>query len=240
LVNVLLPIATLIIGSGLTMLGQFISDRRREDSERRARREQFRADNFDMHRTAMLEMQQMAHDLASAVIREQGRRKRSGDYEYFDSFHAKSLVPYLRLADNWDWLGKTAERIKNEGAQEDERKAFAEEIIKRARETSEVAADAKSYAEGIKRYLDWRWPFNDEFIKTIRGLRLNMLRSGSNNVVRYGEEYIQAVAKWNGHLSSKDASELYDQVRKSRARLDRVLSNALTSGPYDTFKGDDE
>jgi hypothetical protein len=238
--NILLPIATLIIGSVLTMLNQSLSDRRREASERRARREQFRTSNFDMHRTAMLEMQEMVRDLTGAVISERSRRDRSGDCEYFDSFRARSREPYRRLIDNWDWMERAAARIKNEGASEDERKEFAKEINKRASEVAEAAAESKSYAEKVNNYLDWRWPFNEEFIKYIRNLRLCMLRSGSNTVVQCGEEYIQAVAKWNEHIGSKGSGELYEQVVKSRARLDRALSNALTSGPYDTFRTDGE
>jgi hypothetical protein len=239
-VDILLPIATLIIGSGLTMAGQALSDRRRETRERRARREQFRVDNFDIHRTAMLEMQEAIRDLTKAITSENVRRRHSGEYEYFESFRTLPGENLRRLVDNLNQMERSTERIKDEQASEDERNAFTAEIVKGAREMTELAENAKSYVEGSSRYFEGRWSFYDEFAKSISNLRLCMYRSGSNTVVQYGEEYIQAVAKWNERIVSEGTGELYEQVRKSRARLDRALANALTSGPYDKFKADDE
>jgi hypothetical protein len=237
-VNILLPIATLIIGSALTMAGQALSDRRREASERRARREQFRVANFDMHRTAMLEMQEVARDLASAVISESLRRKQSGDYDFFDSYGAKTKENYLAFGTYLSWMEQVQERTRSVGIPEGERDAFTAEVLERASEVTEVAKESKSHAEALGKRLEERSPFQEEFVKFMKTMRLCMYRSGSNTVVRYGEEYIQAVAAWNGHLVSKGEGELHEQLRKSGARLNRALANALTSGPYDTFKDD--
>lgn len=193
-----------------------------------------------MHRTAMLEMQEAIRDLTISIGSESVRRRQSGEYEFFDSFRAKPGEYSRRFAEHLDWMQRMGERINNERLPEGERYALGAEVAKRSREIAEVAEDTRSYAEESGRYFDERWVFYDEFVKSIYKLRLCMYRSGSNTVVRCGEEYIRAVAKWNERIVSEGTGELYEQVRKSRARLDRALANALTSGPYDTFKADDE
>jgi hypothetical protein len=239
-INILLPIVTLVIGSGLTMLGQAISDRRREASERRVRKEQFRVSNFDVHRTAMLEMQETIQDLTIAIGAENIRRRHSGEYEFFDSFHSKPEQQYRKLAEHMDWMERAGARLKDGGLPKSEANELAAEIVEKSREIAEVAEDSKSYVEESGRYFDGRWAFYDEFVKFIYKLRLCMYRSGSNTVVQYGEAYIQAVATWNERIVSEGIDELYERIHKSRNVLDRALSNALTSGPYDKFKGDEE
>lgn len=236
-INILLPIATLVIGSGLTMLGQALSDRRREESERKVRKEQFRIDNFDVHRTALLEMQEAVRDLAIATGEERARRKNSGDYEFFDSFRSKPERNRQELVEHLAWMEREGARLKDGGLSKNEANKIAEEVADRSREVLEVAKNSRTYAEESCRYFDRRWVFHDGLIKSIYKLRLCMYRSGSNTVVQYGEEYVQAIASWNEYLVSEGNDELYGQTRSSRYVLDRVISNALTSGPYDTFKG---
>lgn len=239
-INILLPIATLVIGSGLTMLGQALSDRRREASERKVRKEQFRIGNFDVHRTALLEMQDAVRDMAIAIGKERARRQHSGDYEFFDSFHSKPEHNRQKLVGHLAWMEREGARLKNGGLSKNEANRIATELADRSREIFEVAKDSRSYVEEYGRYFNGRGAFHDEFIKSIYKLRLCMYRSGSNTVVQYGDEYIQAIASWNEYLISEGNGELYEQMRDSRYVLDRAISNALTSGPYDTFKGDGE
>lgn len=238
-VNILLPIATLIIGSVLTMLGQALSDRRREAGEERARKEQFRVGNFDIHRTAMLDMQELLRAFGDAVTAESIRRRQSGEYEYFDVFRVKPEEHRQRIAVFMDWQKETSERIRNGEITEDKREEFNAEVVRKMREVVEVAEESMSDAKESGRYIEARWPFFDELVKAAGEMRLRMQRSGSNSVVWCGEEYIQTVFKWSECLASAGVAERYDQVRKSRVRLDRALSNALTFGPYDKFDPDE-
>src|SRR5258708_17876152 len=83
-VNTALPIATLVLGSLLTMAGQALRDRRAAAQEQRARREGFMAGNFEVHRTAMLEMQEIVRNCYLAFMHERRRRNADGFYEYFN------------------------------------------------------------------------------------------------------------------------------------------------------------
>lgn len=240
-VNILLPIATLIIGSGLTMLGQAISDRRKDAGEERARKQQFRVENFsDVHRTAILEMQELVRAFADTVTAESIRREQSGEYEYFDVFRVKPDRQHQQIAAFVGWQEQASEQIRNGEITEDKQDEFSAEIVQKMREMVQIAEESIADARESAKYIEGRWPFFDELVKAAEDIRLRMRRSGSNVVVRCGEEYIQAVFQWNELLATADVAERYAQVRKSRIRLDRVLSNALTSGPYDKFDPDSE
>ena len=229
-VNVALPIASLIVGSLLTMANQALTDRRVTDREERARRDQFKTANFEMHRTAMLEMQEIVRDCYDALVKESQRRATSGDYEYFDSrpwkavqtHEAWQIIDYFKSVSNLNEMSK------------DERSAFLDELATKIRITDDFTKESLKLVENSSKIFERRFPFWEEFTAFIRELRLRMYRSGSNSVVNSGENFIQAVAKWNEHLATAGTKELFEQVRASRYELDRALSNSLKLGPYET------
>jgi hypothetical protein len=55
------------IGAGLTMLGQYFSDRRSYVRDREARREQFRITNYEIQRSALLELQETILNLSNLL-----------------------------------------------------------------------------------------------------------------------------------------------------------------------------
>jgi hypothetical protein len=235
-VNIVLPIVTLIVGSGLTLLGQALGDRRKEASDIRARKEQFKIGNFEMHRAAMLELQEIVRDLANALIAEEIRRMDSDEREFFETSRSVPRDQMSVLNEHLEWLNGVNVPVK--GASEEEKRAFTEGVRMRSSQFAEVSEKMTDYVGESRKYFEERGPFYDEMVKFINNMRLRMYRSGSNTVVRYGEEYIQAVAKWNDLLVSEGSDELLEEAREARFRLDRALSNALTYGPFDKFTGD--
>jgi len=231
-INITLPVCSLIAGSLLTMASQALNDKRAAARERTARREQFEAMNFEMHRTAMLEMQEIVLRFSDVVSKEKRRRIDSGYYDYWDS------RPYGRVS------SKRADEFMQflEGAPRDistmdeaRRKEFESELQSQAKAITEYAQEMRSITESSTDVMNARLPFSQEFVYFMHELRLRMYRSGSNSVVSRGENLIQAVAAWNGRLISEGTQELYRNFLSARNELNRALSNALTFGPYDIY-----
>lgn len=91
-VNIVLPIATLVLGSLLTMAGQALRDRRMDERDKRARYEGFLAGNFEMHRSAMLEMQEQVKNFFDTFWTEKQRRTNEGFYQYFKDWPLGELI----------------------------------------------------------------------------------------------------------------------------------------------------
>ena len=230
-----LPIATLALGSALTMAGQALIDRRKEARDRRARREEFQNNNFEMHRSAMLSMQEIARDCFDSVANERVRREGS-EYEYFESRRLKNLK-----INNAPAAMKSVEEVmaefKDAGFPEDKRAEVSYRLINGMLSFTEASEELTRTMADFMRLTQERFPFLGDLRRFVHQLRLCMYRSGSNSVIYCGEKYIQAVMKWDGYLSSGGAANPYNEVRMARIELDRALSNALTYGPYDRYEG---
>src|ERR1017187_858463 len=231
-VNVALPIASLIAGSLLTMANQALADRRMADRERHARRDEFKGANFEMHRTAMLEMQEIVRDCYGSLVKESQRREISGDHKYFDSRPWKAVQTHEGL--------QVIEQIKNipdlSTMSEEERSVFFNELTIKANIVKDFAKESEELVKNSGKVMEGRFPFWKELAAFVRELRLRMYRCGSNSVVISGEKFIQAIVDWNGHLATRGTEELFEQVRASRYELDRALSNSLKLGPYETHE----
>jgi hypothetical protein len=237
-ISTLVPIGTFIAGSLVTLAGQALHDRRIAERERRARREDFRIANFDMHRGAMLEMQELVRDCYETFINEKLRRENEGDNEYFDTHllrDALSAMQATRISD--DELLKTLESLKRTEAHEDPSK-LRPEIEQLKNQMIESVAARKATTDTLKTYnklIEKRSPFLEQYVAFIQRLRLCMYRSGSNSVVTTGEEFIQAIFRWDEFLSSHSQDERVQRVKAAHRNLQRALANALAFGPYDTF-----
>lgn len=235
--NTLLPIGTLVLGSLLTIAGQTLRDRRLAKNEKLARRESFRVANFEMHRDAMLKMQELARDCYDAFFKEKTRREVDGDYQYFDKNPLRNAYEGVnaRIA---AW--KNIELQEPEKLSKRQRTEYIREIMGCAEAmTEESEKTARTFKESYS-VIEKRYAFWDQYVDFIYQLRMCMYRSGSNSVVRRGEEFIDTIYTWNTILGSAGTDELANKVRTARYELDRALSNALTFGPYDTYgsKGD--
>jgi hypothetical protein len=80
----LVPVCSAIVGALIALTGQALADRRTTRREREARRENFKIQNFEIHRNALLEAQQVLDEFSRKTIDEKLRRE-SGEYAYFDA-----------------------------------------------------------------------------------------------------------------------------------------------------------
>jgi hypothetical protein len=109
-------------------------------------------------------------------------------------------------------------------------------MTRRAGEAVEAAENSISYMRESGAYIEARWPFFDELVDAAGNMRMRMYRSGSNTIVRFGEEYLQSVFTWNECLSSGGVGERWEKVCESRVNLNQAIAHALAGGPYDTFE----
>jgi hypothetical protein len=231
--NTALPLASLAAGSLLTMLGQGLNDRRAAKREQLARREEFRAANFEVHRSAILEMQELVRDTFKSLLTERTRRQASGENDFWES-KPFGKVRELSLM-TAEFLGKADPPPDWAGLTDQERGEY-EDLVKTG--AAEVGDAARLVTDSFKRMTDiigGHGSFVSEFVNDISKLRLCMYRSGSNSVVYCGDKYIKLASSWTHAFSQAKAESFFDEVRASRHELDRALSNALLYGPYDRF-----
>ena len=229
-VQIFLPIATLVLGSLLTIAGQVLRDRRMEEKEQRARREAFLASNFEMHRSAMLEMQELVRDFYDAFFKEKQRRTNEGFYQYFEAGPLRGIPE--KMVHDAALIEEKTNAMKN-ASSDAERKELIDSLIADAGAAVKEAEQARDEIQKSATFLATLYPFWKEYARYVSKLRLCMHRSGSNSVVKAGEALIDAIYKWNEYYrSDRSQDELADRVRTARYELNWALANALKFGPY--------
>jgi hypothetical protein len=232
--TVVLSIVTLVLGAILTMIGQARSDRRTEERARLARREEFLTNNFDMHRSAMLDMQELVRDLFAAYQGERRRRDSDGFYQYMKDFPIRDSVQ--KISSRTELIFNGIDAVKNAPAGA-ERDALVEASMKELKESRREMQALGSDFEKMSTVMEGLYPFWGEFAQFSTKMRLCMFRSGSNSVVYSGEAFIHAVFKWTEYyLRNDDETALAEKVEVSYSGANRALSNALKFGPYDKYE----
>lgn len=229
-----LSIGTLVLGAILTMVGQARSDRRAQERARLARREEFLTNNFDMHRSAMLDMQELVRNLFAAFQAERRRRDADGFYQYMKDFPIRDSCQ--KIMSRAESIFKGIEAVKNAspGAERDALVEVSREEMNESRQ--ELDAWGNDF-EGMFTLMKDLYPFWTEFARVSSQMRLCMFRSGSNSVVYSGEAFIHAIFKWTEYYQRNDnETTLAEKVEVSYSGTNRALSNALKFGPYDKYE----
>jgi hypothetical protein len=234
LTTTILPIATLGLGAACTMIGQSLVDRRISRRDKEARKEQFRAQNFELHRTALLALQETISDVSARTQVEKHRRKIDDAEKYMQSNPFKNL--YAQMEEVISAMKKVDEfALRKAELPEPRFKYQINELAMDCVDLGRSHADASlEFLEKIKTALSNREQYHMELLDCIKNIRLGMYRSGANSVVMAGQDYLSALAKWNDGFGSND--EAYSAVIVAERDLQRAISNRLTSGPYDKYE----
>jgi hypothetical protein len=186
------------------------------------------ASNFEVHRQAILEMQELVQECFRAYLQERRRRESEGLYDFFKQWpniddimtrHTNDTARIIR-----EIQSTTSESDKGRLVVElrDQFKSDTEELRDAARRVDELSEITHTLA-----------PFWNQLGDISYKLRLCMLRSGSNAVVEAGEAFIRAVLEWSDLFSAgRREDELSEKVRVANSDLHRSLANALAYGPY--------
>jgi hypothetical protein len=232
--TVVLSVGTLVLGAILTMFGQARSDRRAEERARLARREEFLTNNFDVHRSAMLDMQELVRDLFAAHQAERRRRDADGFYQYMKDFPIRDSAQ--KIGNRVESMFAGIDAVKN-ASTDAERDALVDASMKELKESLQEMEALSSGFEGMFAVMEGTYPFWAEFAQFSSKMRLYMFRSGSNSVVYSGEAFIHALFKWSEYyLRNDNETTLAEKVQVSYTGANRALSNALKFGPYDKYE----
>jgi len=231
--DIILPIFTLILGAALTMASQAIQDRRIAAREKRAQRQSFMAANFEVHRSAILEMQEVVRDYYQAFLTEKARREDEGFYRYFDERRPRAMT--AELLSGFERVDRINEAIEAVTSGDIQRRELDKVIKKETKDAASSLEKMTEYFTEMRTTMESLYPFWDQSVQFIHRLRLCEFRSGSNSAVKFGEAYLDSIFKWTEQYVSGRSNELAEEVRKSRHELDRALANALKYGPYDTY-----
>lgn len=234
LTTTIIPIATLGLGAALTMLGQSLTDRRTSRRDKEARKEQFRAQNFELHRTALLALQETVSELSARTQVEKHRRKVDDAETYLQGNPFKDLRAKMEEF-------TTAMKKVNEFALQ--RTELSEERFKY--QINELAMDSvdagnvhlhatMEFLEKSKVMTGNRERYYTELLDCIKKIQLGMYRSGANSVVEAGQDYLSALVKWNDGFGDNEG--VYGAVVSAERDLQRAISNRLTGGPYDEYE----
>jgi hypothetical protein len=216
------------------MVGQARSDRRAEERARLARREDFLTNNFDVHRSAMLDMQELVRNLFAAYQAERRRRDADGFYQYMKDFPVRDSFQKITSRAESIFDGIEAVINASPGA---ERDALVEASRKEMNESCQEFDALGNDFKGMFTLMEGLYPFWAEFAQLSSKMRLCMLRSGSNSVFYSGETFIHAVFKWTEYYQRNDNETiLAEKVEVSCSGTNRALSNALKFGPYDKYE----
>src|SRR5487761_159291 len=177
--EIILPIVTLILGAALTMASQAVQDRRVAARQKRAQRQGFMAANFEVHRSAILEMQEVARDYHEAFLAEKARREHGGFYQYFDERRPSSIAAgILSGRAHIERINEAIQAISSGGVRQKE----LERIIKQ-----EAKGGVSSFNKVTEDFIEMRtvmegiYPFWDQSVPFMQTLRLCEFRSGSNS-----------------------------------------------------------
>jgi hypothetical protein len=213
------------------MVGQARSDRRAEERARLARREEFLTNNFDMHRAAMLDMQELVQNLFDAYQAERRRRDTDGFYQYMKDFPIRDST--RKIIGKTESIFEGIDAVVN-ASTDVERKALVEASMRELNEYRQEIYGLDNDFERMSTVMESLYPFWTEFAQFSSKMRLCMFRSGSNSVIYSGEAFIHAVFKWTEYYQRNDnETTLAEKVQVSYSGANRALSNALKFGPYD-------
>lgn len=227
-------LGSVCVGSLLTIVGQSLSDRRARLKDVEGRKEEFRIKNFEMHRTALLKMQEIVIAFSQRVLTEKTRRNVE-EYPVFDKQPINDAARDLMecMASINSLTAKLSEMPKPLSVEDKER--IEQMALGVVEYTKKVNAGARSMT-GLTELIKARNPFYDDFMDFMTSLRLQLYRCGSNRVINAGEVYIRAIGAWNDEVTSENIEGHTEELNDKLYDLNKSISNALYHGPY--WKGD--
>ncbi|MFG1961497.1 hypothetical protein [Nonomuraea sp. NPDC049028] len=231
-VTTLVPVGSLITGAVLTMLGQSLADRRALRREHEARKEQFHAKNFEIHRDALLKLQEAVVEFSSRIKQENVRREGDGDYEFWDSQPAKPInTAFLKLQHFSDDIRTAITELRDELTQE-ETKTLFKRFVLNARASRRQAKTIGSQFRTMGDVFARKLPFATVREEFSQQLHVHMYRTGSDRIVEAAKDHLSAITEWEDRLVSEDRDGLYYRIAETRHDLLVTIGGVLREGPF--------
>lgn len=226
-VTVALSGGAVCVGAGLTMLGQYFADRRSYARDREARREGFRITNYEIQRSALLELQEIVIKLGKS-LGAISMRSRWQDAinatlpehaQVVQWYHMRDLMPELtkRMLEGAELV---SEYRQSEALSVERRREMAARFKELAEEFQHAA---KQYEPGIEIF--------GEIASLTDRIKILTARTGDDRVFTHGQELRGMVNRWS---SAKNFTDSDQQIREIKQQIEHTLdaiSNALRQGP---------
>jgi hypothetical protein len=227
LATVVLSGGSVCLGAALTMLGQYLADRRSHMRDREERREGFRITNFEIQRSALLELQE--------VVIKTGHSITSMSPSMWDDL-IRSEFPERAKLSHWyqvrevrqEWADSLTEGAKllAEARESDE---LPEEIRK------EIAASLKEFSRKYRSISESLEPVVSNAGATIDltdRIKILAARTGSNEVLASCRKLTQIINQWITAKSYKESRENLRYMKESINEILDEITNALRYGPF--------
>jgi hypothetical protein len=223
-VTVALSGGSVCVGAGLTMLGQYLADRRSQIRDREARREGFRIANYEIQRDALLELQELVIKLSGNVssISMSGRFQDIIPPKFNEVTQWYQISPLMsELAQEWSDGFKLVEEADQIDLLTEERKIA---IASRLRKMAENFAEMSKKIEPARRYFG-------EVADASNRIRMLSARTGSDAVLAYSRNLLKALDKWATAETFDESDRQGKNVKREIEAMLDVISDALRSGP---------
>lgn len=231
--STMVPAASVVVGAAITMMGQALGDRRAWRRERDARREDFRAKNFEMHRDALMRLQEMSLGFTEKIWDEKKRRELEGDYAFWDSAPAKSAFGRVAAMYNLTQIIRQSTSDLERAGSRAQVRNIVNELLRTSKSAvtaaREVAADNRRMASAMMKRTD----FVRELDVLGQNYRVYAYRAGSVDVIEAANAHLAALHEWSSRLVSEGADELLKAALSARDDLLVAIGRALKKGPFE-------
>ena len=226
-VTVALAGGSVCVGAGLTMLGQYFADRRSYARDREARREGFRITNYEIQRSALLELQEivikLSNSLGAISMRSRWQDAINATFpenaQVVQGYHMRDLMPKLtkRMLEGAELV---SEYRQSEALSVERKREMAARFEELAEEFQHAA---KQYEPGMETF--------GEIASLTDRIKILTARTGDETVFTHCQELIDMVNRWS---NAKDFADSNQQIRGIKNQIEHTLdaiSNALRRGP---------
>ena len=209
------------------MLGQYFADRRTYARDREARREGFRITNYEIQRSALLELQEIVIKLSNSLgaISSRSRWQDAINSTFPEQaqvvqwYHMRDLMPELtkRMLEGAELV---SEYRQSEALSVERKKEMATRFKELAEEFQHAA---KQYEPGMEIF--------GEIASLTDRIKILTARAGDEKVFAHCQELMGMVNRW---CNAKDFTDSDQQIRGIKKQIDHTLdaiNNALRLGP---------
>jgi len=226
-VTVALSGGSVCVGAGLTMLGQYLADIRSRARDREARREGFRITNYEIQRSALMELQEIIIKLSKSLGAISARSRWQDainatfpeDARVLQWYHMRDVLPELKKK-MLEGIELATESRQPETLSAERRK--------------EIATRAKELAEEFKnapKQLEPSIEFFDDITSLTDRVKILSARAGNDKVFTFCQELERMVNRW---CNAKDFTDSDQQIRSIKQQIEHTLDeigSALRLGP---------
>ena len=229
LVTVAISGGSVCLGAGLTMLGQYLGDRRSHIRDREARREGFKISNYEIQREALLELQEhvlklsiFVRDATALGIAADLRPDYTGHVG--DWRHAERFYTELegKASEVFDWIDESKRGKELADKMSDEEKiAFLQRGDRVSEEFGRMGKLLKEYKKRVY-----------ELNSLTSRMKILSARSGNRRIIASCKTILETINLWMSSKGGEESTEFFDLINQQAEKMIDEVGLALQEGPF--------